>query len=64
MEGGTAVSREELEPVDNHREERPTYLLELRPERGVDGDYALKRLLKAALRQFGLRCIAYRKRRP
>ena len=38
--------------------ERPTYRLLLRPEPGVDGERALRRLLKIALRRFRLRCIS------
>jgi hypothetical protein len=38
--------------------ERPLYLLTLRPERSVDAERALRRLLKVALRTFGLKCIS------
>ena len=38
--------------------DRPIYLLELRPEPGVDPIRALRALLKASLRRYGLRCIA------
>jgi hypothetical protein len=38
--------------------ERPLYKLVLRPERGVDAERALRRLLKIALRTFGLKCIS------
>jgi hypothetical protein len=58
------VNQEARKPVDARHEERPVYLLELRPERGVDGEYALKRLLKVTLRYFGLRCIAHREKPP
>jgi hypothetical protein len=37
--------------------ERPTYVVTLRPERGVDGVRALRWLLKTALRRVGLRAI-------
>jgi class 3 adenylate cyclase len=37
--------------------ERPTYILTLRPESGVDGLRALRRLLKRLLRDHGLRCV-------
>lgn len=36
---------------------RPIFLLRLRPEPGVDAIRALRALLKAALRRFGLRAI-------
>jgi hypothetical protein len=39
-------------------EERPTYLLELRAEPGVDAVLALRALLKVTLRRYGLRCIS------
>jgi hypothetical protein len=38
--------------------ERPIYLIELRPEPGVDPVLALRALLKISLRRFGLRCVA------
>jgi hypothetical protein len=38
--------------------ERPTFVLELRPEPGVDPVLALRALIKAALRRYGLRCIS------
>jgi hypothetical protein len=37
---------------------RPSFVLELRPEPGVDPVLALRSLLKAALRRFGLRCVS------
>jgi hypothetical protein len=37
--------------------ERPTYVVRLRPETGVDGVRALRTLLKIALRRLGLRAI-------
>jgi len=40
--------------------ERPVFVLELRPEPGVDPVLALRALLKVALRRFGLRCVAAR----
>jgi hypothetical protein len=40
--------------------ERPVFVLELRPEPGVDAVLALRALLKITLRRFGLRCIAAR----
>ena len=40
--------------------DRPTFVLELRPEPGVDPVLALRALLKVALRRFGLRCVAAR----
>jgi hypothetical protein len=44
--------------------ERPLYRLTLRPERGVDAERALRRLLKIALRTFGLRCVAIEEVQP
>ena len=38
--------------------ERPLFVLTLRPEPGVDGNRALRRFLKVALRSFRLRCIS------
>jgi len=38
--------------------DRPVYVLELRPEPGVDPVLALRALLKVPLRRFGLRCIS------
>jgi hypothetical protein len=38
--------------------ERPIFVLELRPEPGVDPVLALRALLKVTLRRFGLRCIS------
>jgi hypothetical protein len=40
---------------------RPTYVLTLRPEPGVDGLRALRRALKVLLRTFGLRCVTIRR---
>ena len=33
------------------------YVVELRPEPGIDGVRALRALLKLGLRRFGLRCV-------
>ena len=38
--------------------ERPAYRLLLRPEPRVDGERALKALLKYSLRRLGLRCVS------
>ena len=38
--------------------QRPVFVLHLRPEPGVDAERALRRLLKTALRAFGLRALA------
>ena len=38
--------------------DRPTFVLELRAEPGVDPVLALRALLKVTLRRFGLRCIS------
>jgi hypothetical protein len=38
--------------------ERPTFVLELRPEPDVDPVLALRALLKATLRRYGLRATA------
>jgi hypothetical protein len=40
--------------------DRPVYVLELRPEPGVDPVLALRALLKLTLRRFGMRCISAR----
>jgi len=40
--------------------ERSVYVLELRPEPGVDAVKALRAVLKVALRRFGMRCISAR----
>jgi len=40
--------------------ERPVFVLELRPEPGVDPILALRALLKVTLRRFGMRCISAR----
>jgi hypothetical protein len=37
---------------------RPTYLIRLRPEPGVDAIHALRRALKILLRGFGMRCLS------
>jgi hypothetical protein len=38
--------------------ERPTFVIRLRPEKGVDPVRALRALLKVALRRFGLRAVS------
>jgi hypothetical protein len=38
--------------------DRPVFVLELRPEPGVDPVLALRALLKVTLRRFGMRCIS------
>jgi hypothetical protein len=45
-------------------DDRPTYVLTLRPEKGIDGLRATKALLKFALRKFGLRVVAIREEQP
>ena len=40
--------------------ERPVYVIELRPEPGIDPIPALRGLLKVTLRRFGMRCISAR----
>ena len=37
--------------------DRPTFLIRVRPEPGVDPIRALRALLKVALRRFGLRAV-------
>jgi len=37
--------------------DRPTFIIELRPEPGVDPIRALRLVLKAASRRYGLRCV-------
>jgi hypothetical protein len=39
--------------------DRPTFVLVVRPEPGVDPVRALRGLLKLMLRRFGLRCVTY-----
>jgi hypothetical protein len=41
-------------------QERPTFVLELCPEPGVDPVRALRAVLKVALRRYGLRCVSAR----
>jgi hypothetical protein len=40
--------------------DRPTFVLVLRPLPGVDGLRAIRALIKIALRKFGLRCVMLR----
>jgi len=40
------------------KERRPVFVLELRPEPGIDPVLALRALLKVTLRRFGMRCIS------
>lgn len=44
--------------VTTPAKDRPTYTVTLRAEPNVNGILALRRLLKIASRQLGLRCIA------
>jgi hypothetical protein len=44
--------------------DQTAYVLTLRPEPGTDPVLAVKALLKAAGRRFGLRCIAIRREPP
>jgi hypothetical protein len=44
-------------------DERPVFILSLRPEPGVDATRALRWLLKIALRRFRLRCISVEQER-
>jgi hypothetical protein len=37
--------------------DRPTFIIELRPEPGVNPIRALRLLLKTASRRYGLRCV-------
>jgi len=37
---------------------RPTYLLRLRPEKGVDPVRALRHALKRLLRSYGMKCVS------
>jgi hypothetical protein len=43
------------------RADRPTFIVRLRPEPGVDAVRALRSALKVLLRRFGLRCVEVRK---
>jgi hypothetical protein len=38
-------------------DERPTFLLRLRPEKGVDPIRAMRHALKKLLRAYGMQCI-------
>jgi hypothetical protein len=44
--------------------DRPTFTVRFRPEPNVDGIRALRALLKAALRRFGLRAIRITEEAP
>jgi hypothetical protein len=45
--------------------ERPTFIVELRPEPKVDDPVrALRALLKTALRRFKLRCVSVEEKQP
>jgi hypothetical protein len=39
-------------------EDRPVFILELKPEPGVDPVLALRAVLKVAPRRYGLRCVS------
>lgn len=39
-------------------QDRPVYVIRVRPEPGVDATRALRHFLKRALRSYGLRCVA------
>jgi hypothetical protein len=49
---------------DTEVSDRPTFVLVMRPEKGIDGLRATKALLKFALRKFGLRVVAIREEQP
>jgi hypothetical protein len=51
-------------PSDYKANQRPTFRLLLRPEPGVDGERALRALLKLGLRKFRLKCIAVEQEPP
>jgi hypothetical protein len=42
--------------LNRQSDSRPTYLIRLRPERGVDPIRALRAILKSLLRRHGMRC--------
>jgi hypothetical protein len=70
--GGSRVDAYEIshqrqttqEPRRQAASERPLFRLVLRPQPRVDGERALRALLKTALRRFGLRCISAERVRP
>jgi hypothetical protein len=43
--------------MTRNSDSRPTFTLRLRPEPGVDPIHALRAVLKALLRTYGMRCI-------
>ena len=45
-------------------DERPVFVVHLRPAAGVDGKRALRALLKIALRRLGLKCLGIHEQRP
>jgi hypothetical protein len=44
--------------------ERPVFVVRLRPAAGIDGERALRALLKIALRRLGLKCLGIERRPP
>src|SRR5262245_14647167 len=48
------------EPMSERPSARPTFVLRLRPGPRIDGVRAMRGLLKAALRRFGLKCLEAR----
>jgi hypothetical protein len=51
----TQEHRRQASPSANNR---PLFRLVLRPQPRIDGERALRALLKTALRRFGLRCLS------
>lgn len=48
-------------PCPPSADERPVFLVRLRPEPDTDGVRALRAFLKTALKSFGLRCVGVRR---
>jgi hypothetical protein len=42
-------------------DDRPVFVVKLRPEPGIDAVKGLRWILKVSLRQFGLRCLDIRR---
>jgi hypothetical protein len=62
--GGSRVGAAEFSHPPESTQERPLFRLILRPQPRVDGERALRALLKTALRKFGMRCLSVERVRP
>src|SRR5262245_23332394 len=56
--GGPVAGRERAMSGRPHQPDRPTFTLKLRAEPGVEAVPALRRMLKVALRRWGLRALS------